>query len=160
MLAAMMAPPSRTLRRTSLNSRSPVSHAANQPVRPRARRTAPKVLTQALGLVDANELLELTGRICLDAGPLRLEQRAVHFPLGPLLGVTGPARRGAAGQDDRRTCEQQGPGRGAGTDEALRDARSRRNAVVDVQDRFSGTVTESLNVVPGNFAPQPVHEKY
>jgi hypothetical protein len=32
--------PSRILRRASLNRGSPVSHAANQPVRPRARRTA------------------------------------------------------------------------------------------------------------------------
>ena len=32
--------PSRILRRTSLNRGSPVSHAANQPVRPKARRAA------------------------------------------------------------------------------------------------------------------------
>jgi hypothetical protein len=69
-------------------------------------------------------------------------------PLGqPARPGLGSCRRGAAGDGDRRTSEQQGPGRRADADKALRDTRSRRDAVVDVQDRRLGMMAEGLPIV-------------
>ena len=71
---------------------------------------------QALGLVNSDEFLEFAGGIRLDARPFRFEQRTAHLPLGPDLAVAGSCRRGSAGQDDRCTGRQQGPGRRARAD--------------------------------------------
>jgi hypothetical protein len=40
---------------------------------------------------------------------------------------------------------------------SLRDARSRRDAVIDVQDRCAGAVPEGCQTVPARTAPHPVH---
>jgi len=47
---------------------------------------------QTLGLIDANEFLELTIRIRLDPRPFRLHQRTIHLPLGPHLRVPSASR--------------------------------------------------------------------
>ena len=59
-LAAMVAPPSATLRRTSLSVGSPVNHEASQPVRPSAISTTTKVkITRSF---DGSQSMPVRGR--------------------------------------------------------------------------------------------------
>lgn len=110
---------------------------------------------QALGLVNSDEFLEFACGIRLNARPFRFEHRTVHLSLGPHLAVAGSCRRRSAGQDDRRTGQQQGPGRRARADKALRDAGRRGNAVVDVENRCPSVIAEGFKFDPVDAAPPP-----
>jgi hypothetical protein len=98
-----------------------------------------QISAKTLGLVDADEFFELAHRIGLDAGPLGLDQRAVHLPFGADLGIAGARRRESSGENGRHSGDEQCAGRSARAGEAFGDPRRRDNAVVEVEDRLART---------------------